>query len=689
MSGKRARVSPAKQPEQSLEIKPVSFLDKLLRLRKPPFLYHMDSKLEKGAMVDALWTGDYEPAMGRFIRANPDFLRLLDNQCVVAADADATLPIHSRRPTALQGLPRFESVLSSIFRWRSQKYVPLETAALSIRFLHYRVPQPAWDSMVFFTRSVMSRDWTEATCELALERDPGPQYETLDGISAAIFDNFTIQVGYGSYATIDKKGERFDMTNWATVNLPRQVAPGCTPQALAAIRGRAMFSTDISLSAFARSFSLVAPDIVANQHERWRNFLQLADAGRLDERPSFNHPFPATHFQWRTPIRDRLQSSYEDVNFEMDLIRRHPDHANTTILMLGGDGLTYMRMIARIAQNPRFYLFNAERPSIVPRLGEHPHGTYHVLHGDWRLWWPLIQRAAEKLGNRQVVKDPNVTEFNQSEHFLRILTEACARYVVEISKTGTSYRNPAAFLGDADANLSFAYVCQFLYLFAFKFKQMRNAVRTNDSNKLDLVWRENLASARAASKHGGASEQGKTNYATMSVVAAYWGVALVEPLATAYHRSRTLRLIHAHVGWDYPIEYLNKLIRESVVANITHELIAKFVRLLNFTHVVHRALNLVLRTNQQAERAKLKKIDKEVDVLMDWLRGSIGTTYAQATAPSNENLLGVDMSRWGGNQPARRRVNTPWARRREVMKDYEEYVRSKMRIYCHWHRWLA
>ena len=175
----------------------------------------------------------------------------------------------------------------------------------------------------------------------------------------------------------------------------------------------------------------------------------------------------------------------------------------------------------------------------------------------------------------------------------------------------------------------------------------------------------------------------------MCVVLAYWGVALVEPLATAYHRSRTLRLIDAHVGWDMPIEYLNRLIGESVVSNITHELIAKFLRNLNFTHVVHRALNMIVKRNREPDAAKLKKIKTDVDLLLDWLRKSIGTTYAQATAPSNDNLLGVDMSRWGGNRTAAaKRANTPWAKRAAVMVGYGDYVRSKMRIYCHWQRWM-
>ena len=120
-----------------------------------------------------------------------------------------------------------------------------------------------------------------------------------------------------------------------------------------------------------------------------------------------------------------------------------------------------------------------------------------VMHGDWRIWWPFIQAAAKQVDNKQIVADPLVSQFNESEHFLRILTEACAEYVVEVAQTGTDYRLTARFLRDAEENLSFAYVCLFLFLFGFKFKQMRDAVRANDSQVLDLIWRENLASARA------------------------------------------------------------------------------------------------------------------------------------------------------------------------------------------------
>ncbi|EOD07262.1 hypothetical protein EMIHUDRAFT_460383 [Emiliania huxleyi CCMP1516] len=58
---------------------------------------------------------------GRFIRANPIQVELFENMQV----------------DELTAWPRFEGVLSCLFRARSQKIVPLETAALSVSFKHY------------------------------------------------------------------------------------------------------------------------------------------------------------------------------------------------------------------------------------------------------------------------------------------------------------------------------------------------------------------------------------------------------------------------------------------------------------------------------------------------------------------------------------------------------------------------
>jgi hypothetical protein len=226
--------------------------------------------------------------------------------------------------------------------------------------------------------------------------------------------------------------------------------------------------------------------------------------------------------------------------------------------------------------------------------------------------------------------------------------------------------------------LSFAYVCQFLYLFGFMFLQMRDAVRENNSS--DLIWCENLSTARAA---------GKSNYSVMSVIRVYWGVALREPLNSIYHSIRTLRWLHTHVGWDMFIETLNGIIRHSVAANVTQDFLRKFISQLNFTSVVNRALDDVIRANRERDEAKAKNVDVDVALIKDFLRAAVGSDWAQCTTPSDENKLGIDQADWGG-LTGNPRWQTPWAKMARAMSgdhDYRDYVREKLGEYCPWHSW--
>ena len=85
----------------------------------------------------------------------------------------------------------------------------------------------------------------------------------------------------------------------------------------------------------------------------------------------------------------------------------------------------------------------------------------------------------------------------------------------------------------------------------------------------------------------------------------------------------------------------------------------------------------------------LKNIDTDVEAIKEFLRIHIGTTWAQATAPSDANLLGVDMTDWGGDRSvAQKRRNTPWAQIQSAMVDYRNYVQERLSHNCPWHRWL-
>ena len=643
----------------------------LLHITTPQFVYHSDCDDNRIKLIDALWSGTWtETVASRFSDANHALCALLDEQRVDNAD-------ESTRFRVLQGQTRWESVISALFRARSQKFVPIETAAMSIMWLYYRVPKPVWQAVSYFGRSVMCRTWTELLCDAAIERDPGPDYPLAEGLTAAVFDNLMMNVGYSSYATSTSGGSKIEMTNWATVFLPRAAMPADFHGMAYLLGSGGIFRTDLDVEEFLDSFSPLAPDVVANQRKRWIHYMDIAAAlGSIWAQSHFDSPYPPTKFHYHDPIFDRLQSSYDDVNFELDLMRGSSFHKFSEGLMLGGDGLSFMRLIHRLSQDPRRFL--ETMPVVMPRLGENPHGLFHLMHGDWRIWSPLLMRLAVVVNNKQVKSDPTIVDFNTHQHFLRIVSQACVEYVVEISRTGTHYGAVQQFLSDAERNLSFAYIVFFLFLFAFKFLDYKDAIRQNRSTHLDMLWRENLHTTRAAKAN-------KTNYRQMSVILVYWGVALVAPLQKFYHNTRTIRWIHAHVGWDMPIEKLNAWIKESVVSNISEWQIIQFIRRLNFMQHVVRSLKSLWGWRRKRDSATAKDISADVLLIKEFLRQRIGTTYATATMPSDANLLAVDMTDWGGLR--RPRACSPFNQWRAAAGGYREYVRRQLAKLCPWHHW--
>ena len=626
----------------------------LLHIFTPPFVYNARTDpAAKISLVDALWSGNWVAGIAdRFTNANPELRYLLEQQDV---DGESGAPTVFR---ATNGQSRWEAVLSALFRARTKNNVPIETAATSIMWLYYRVPKPVWSSAMYFARNVMSRTWTEELCDIAVARDPGPTYPLAEGITAAVFDNLMMNVGYSSFATGGEAGRKIEMTNWATLFIPAMAMPNGFRGIDALLGEGGIFRTDLNLETFIDGFSIHSPDIVRNARARWMSFLDQASVGSIWDTEWYDSPFPPTKFHYHPPIFDRLQSSYDDVNFELDLMRSSLFHKYSDALMLGGDGLSYMRLIHRLSQDPRRYL--ETKPIVMPRMGENPHGLYHFMHGDWRIWSPLLMRLAVVVNNRQVKSDPTIVNFNTHQHFLRIVIQALSEYVVEIAHTGSDYHATQQFLNDAEQNLSFAYVVFFLYMFGFKYLDYRVAVRRNRSQHLDLLWRENLCSMRSAKGH-------KTNYRQMAVILIYWGSALVEPLQAFYHNTRTVRWLWSHVGWDMPIEKLNMWIKESVLSNISEWQICQFISRLNFMQHVMRCLRGLVFWRRARDTATPRDIRVDVDLILDFLRSNIGTTYAVATQVSDENKLGVDMSDWGGLRRPRECAPFQQSRRRVVI----------------------
>ena len=101
---------------------------------------------------------------------------------------------------------------------------------------------------------------------------------------------------------------------------------------------------------------------------------------------------------------------------------------------------------------------------------------------------------------------------------------------------------------------------------------------------------------------------------------------------------------------------------------------------------VMRGLRSLVFWRRARDTATPIDIRVDVDKVKDFLRGTIGTTYAAATLPSDVNLLGVDMADWGGLR--RPRACAPFQQIRNAEGGYREYVRRQLVKLCPWHHWV-
>ena len=152
-----------------------------------------------------------------------------------------------------------------------------------------------------------------------------------------------------------------------------------------------IFRDDLSLDEFARSFAPHDPQIVRNKRERFVDFLNLArppaggEPGPLLARPVGFTPGWHARVETLPPLFNRLQASYDDVEHEADYIiaeakRRDPECA---MVVAGGDGAWFQRYVHLVARKQHKYL--RSKPVVIPKLGEQPHGLFHITHAGWRV----------------------------------------------------------------------------------------------------------------------------------------------------------------------------------------------------------------------------------------------------------------------------------------------------------------
>eukprot|EP00965_Chrysotila_dentata_P258552 6213259-Pleurochrysis_carterae.AAC.2 len=540
------------EDESSRGIEMQDFLSSVLQLDSSmACTFNMDSIEERRELADRCWIK--ESAESRHI--------LLDESVHLRALFE-TLTRNSYRPVNAAAYEerramQFEALLCSLCRVQSQKRLTLLTARISLAALRVQLTPSMWRFINNLAPGLLaSRDWTQEFAEFTTSFRPEPSTPGLPKVGAVMFDNYTRRTLYASQKTSVSGGFLLHMTNSCSMHVPRSLSPiDFNPMQLFRQPFR---SPRLSMATFTTKFAFNNSEIVNNKKARFTAFLKNAAAGTLFKRPS-TKPSWLAHLTYHEPMWYVLQSSYEDVETELNTLRNR--HLDKMILFVGGDGLSIIRINHLIKLYPELYQDSA--PLIIPVQGESPHGVYHFMHAGWRLYLRLLRVCAEELSiSKAILDDPPVKAFNTSLYFLWRVTRAASEYFVFLSQTpgGVDIDLPDEFVAACQFNVDLQWLVHFLYDYAYLVLDFKQGVRAGASKHLDILWREFFAIGRSSTAN-------KTNYVPMAIQRIFWSDALHPSLAELYHNLRSIPMSNREgsmVGWDCVIEWLNAAITEGV-----------------------------------------------------------------------------------------------------------------------------
>ena len=659
---------------EALGIELASFSIAPQPVQRSAFVYDMDSKLERERCIVQLWKPDgLKEAAGSLVASNEALTHVLR-----ACSANSYRPVDEESYAASREM-RLEATLCDLQRDKNQKLVPIWTAALSVKAAKEQLRSSMWLSISRMHRGALMGDlWTDSFIEEAVAFQPPSAEPLIEVVQCTVFDNYSRRCLYKSTVSAGEGGYRLDMTNYGRLPIPLRLLPS-------GFDGKDVFENlyrnDISLRSFTNRFHYRSIAMLSRKQDRFVKYLKAAAVGELLKRPDTVPTWVCSDIDWQEPIWGRLQSSHDDVRFEMNKQRQLCGAA--LINIEGGDGLAIARCNQEIADDPITFLDTS--PAVVPMLGEYPHGLHHIRHVVHRTFQPFIRRCADECQNLAIVDDPaEVKHFNSHIYFDWVIIRACSEYVYEISRGpgGLDFEDTDAFIQAAEANVDLAWVVHYLYDGGFLELQFKQSLRENLSDELDNCWCEFVTLARSGTGH-------KVNYGILALMQVYRSVCLHPKLAELWRTIRTLPMSSnpgARVGWDTPCEWLHAEITASVQIRVTEKSITDFIKKRAFSMAVDAQLRSMLNLGRDSSDRKLKAMDADVATLKKMFRQRIGATWVQAARANATSVLMTTA--------AVGRSKKPWEEFHRVARlqgsdSTASYVRRHLQTYAFRHEWLV
>eukprot|EP00965_Chrysotila_dentata_P026140 866544-Pleurochrysis_carterae.AAC.1 len=145
---------------------------------------------------------------------------------------------------------------------------------------------------------------------------------------------------------------------------------------------------------------------------------------------------------------------------------------------------------------------------------------------EWRPYANLLIPILTAIGHSECREDLTVSKFNDYDHAMCILLEGVAKYFLAFVRAGDGMlplHNATLMARMCEKNIDLCCLFHVLHGFASLYWEMRQSRRSNQSQAIDLIWRECVAFMLTNSH--------KTQYAPMAILRVFWEEAMYLALA--------------------------------------------------------------------------------------------------------------------------------------------------------------
>ena len=537
-----------------------------------------------------------------------------------------------------------ELALCILLRNQTMHIMPFLLTCLTVMLFKTGVSDDCWRVLTYFGMC-FARDWAEDFCNMVdahTRRDPEGTHE---GVKFAVIDNCSYKEHH-VYEGPNRDGGLLHTVNWLRVPLDTARFAGNVH--------RGSWHNGSRRFKVRRFFSPSNPRPGRFKATTWLAFMALAMAavpggvanqcGDILRRPT-GPPPEQSRIIYEDPVLDVGTAAFADIDLVTQIVYTYYFHTMSpaSMVLMVGDQQTYERLFWQKKYHQQRYDW------LLPLPGEF-HFVVHTLMAIHKLWYrSLSQHVIHGLGWHKTVKEEwtSVEEWHHYDRFYQLLIYGLTAYLVAVVRVPRHLLlSPLQLMDRVKDNATGTLIVRFLFDFGYPYLRLRNAIRCNDHEVIDLMWIITHLWFRAT---------GKNKYAIMSIYVTAFRHAMVLPLVLIWTLMRTASLcgyVCANVAWDFVLERQNRDFKQFVkhAGRYLRERLRKAPAMLNaFRHIWPRFLAAIGRVDGDVvDKCNISSADRIA--MVDHLIKTLPASFNSLCATSQRNLFKVVAAR----------LNNPW-----------------------------